>query len=186
MRRPRSSSTEDKARGDAVLKTQPDALQEAIWQYLRKNTQAKTLEWLQEKHGIALKSGSTLTEFFDWYPRSCMLRTAASVSNQLEATLKKMPEMQEAAKNASKVAQVNFEIMAAQDRDPALFAALRKGELENERLRLEREKFEWTKKTDIERGLDAIFAEIGDDEEAKRLYEAFAAHVRAKKKGGKK
>jgi hypothetical protein len=186
MRRTRSDSSQDKARGDAVLKTLPDALQERIWQFLRKNTQAKTLAWLQEEHGIALKSGKTLTDFFQWYPRSCMLRTAASVSDQLESTLKKMPEMREAAKNASKVAQVNFEIMAAQDRDPVLFAALRKGELENERLRLEREKFEWSKKTDIEKGLTALHAEIEGDEEAERLYDAFAAHVRAKKKGGKK
>jgi len=168
-------TSDTKARGDAVLKNLPDALQERIWQFLRKNTQAKTLAWLQEEHGIQLKSGATLTEFFDWYPRSCMLRTAASVSDQLEATLKKMPQMKEAAKNAAEVAQVNFEIMAAQDRDPALFAALRKGELEKDRLRLEREKFEWTKKTDIERGLDALFEEIKDNPEAVAHYKAMKA-----------
>lgn len=171
-----------KPRGDATLKKLPDALQEELWQHLRKNTQEKTLSWLDTTHGVCT-SARALTEFYSWYPRSLTLRMAAATSDQLEHTLKKMPELKVTAEQARAVAMINFEIQAAQDRDPALFTALRKGELETQRLQLEREKHEWSKKTDAEKALDALFAEIKANPEALRHFEAMKAALAKGAKG---
>lgn len=163
-----------KPRGEAILKNLPDALQEQLWQVARRMTLVKAVAWLAEKHDVSV-SVTTLSDWFSWYPRSLTLRMAARTSDELEATLKKMPELKIAADQAAKVAQVNFEIQAAQDRDPALYSALRKGELERERLRLEREKFEHEKKKDWEKGLDALHEEIKENPEALALFEKLRA-----------
>lgn len=166
-----------KTRNDAKLKTLPDALQEELWQRLRRTSYAKASAWLQKDHAIKT-SERALSEFFSWYPRSCTLRMAASTSDQLAETLKKMPELKITADAAAKVAQVNFEIQAAQDRDPALFTALRKGELEVKRLQLEREKFEHEKKQDWEKGLDALQDEIKGNPEAMKHFAALTAALK--------
>jgi hypothetical protein len=176
-----AKSTGTKQRGDAVLKNLPDALQEELYQFLRRNTQAKTLEWLLKTHALKT-SPAALTAFWTWYPRSVYLRQAAKSSDDLAATLLKLPSLKLTAAQAAEVAQVNFEMQAAQDRDPALFAALRAGEIKRDSLRLEREKFEWSKKTEIERGLDALFEEIKDNAEAVKHYKAMRAAVEAGKK----
>ena len=88
-----------KARGDAILKTLGDGLQEELYQYLRHHTQEATLTWLREKQGI-VSSPRALSEFWAWYPRSCVLRAAERTSNQLEATLKKLPQLKISAEHA--------------------------------------------------------------------------------------
>lgn len=166
-----------KARGDSKLKTLPDALQEQLWQMLRRFTQVKVVAWLKETHGIK-STPSALSVFYDWYPRSATLRHAARTSQELEATLRKLPELKLTAQDAARVAQVNFEIQAAQDRDPKLYSALRKGELERARLDLEREKFEHEKKADWEKGLDALHEEIKSHAEALQHFEAMKAALK--------
>lgn len=165
-----------KARGDSKLKMLPDALQEELFQFLRRHTQEKTLAWLLEKHALS-SSGPALSGFFDWYPRSLTLRMAAASADQLARTLTKIPELKIKAEQARQVAQISFEIQAAQDRDPALFSALRKGELESARLTLEREKHEWAKKTDVEKALDALHTELKADPAALDLWGKLSARL---------
>jgi hypothetical protein len=167
-----------KPRGDAKLKTLPDALQEQLWQLLRRTTVEKAAAWLKTTHGVETSAGA-LSQFFSWYPRQATLRQAASMSDQLASAIKQLPQLKMTAKDAASIAQVNFEILAAQNRDPELFSALRKGELEVERLRLEREKFEHSKKDDWEHGIDALLAEAKEIPEARRLLEQ--AHALIKK-----
>lgn len=170
-----------KPRGDSKLKNLPDALQEQLWQILRRTTVDKTAAWLLEKHGIATSAGS-LSDFFSWYPRQATLRSAASLSDQLADSIKKLPQLKVTAKDAAAIAQVNFEILAAQNRDPELFAALRKGELEVARLQLEREKFEESKKADWEKGLDALQEEIKACPAALKHFEALKAALKEAQK----
>lgn len=177
MRRDIDNLEDDKARGDAILKTQGDQLQAEIFAHMRANTHAKTLEWLQETHGIQIKSGATLTEFWKWYRRTRFLERAARASSRLEEALPKLADARITADQARQVAQVEFELQAAEESDPDLFSALRKGELERDRLTLEREKFEWSKKTDIERALDALFDEIKGCPAALEHYHAMRAAV---------
>lgn len=179
------SSNMSKARGDSVLKTLPDALQEELFQFLRRNTQANTLKWLKTAHDVET-SAAALSEFFSWYPRSRYLLQAARASDELAEAVKNLPQLKLSAAEAREVAQASFEINAARGQDLETFAMLAAGEDKREKRQLAREKFEWSKKTDIEKGLTALHAEIEGDPEAERLYDAFAAHVRAKKKGGKK
>jgi hypothetical protein len=65
--------------------------------------------------------------------------------------------------------------MAAQNHDVELYAMLGKASLEKERLRLEREKFEESKRKDWEKGLDALFDEIKGNPAALEHYEAMKA-----------
>ncbi|HSI08823.1 MAG TPA: hypothetical protein VK985_09530 [Rariglobus sp.] len=174
---------EGKARGDSVLKTLPDALQEELYQFLRRNTQAKTLAWLQETHGIQIKSGATLTEFWTWYPKSNFLRQAAQTSDELAETLTKLPELKITAEQAREVAAASFEIAAARNRDIDTFALLGAGEDKRFKRQLAREKFEWSKKTEAEKGLEALHAEIKGDAVALQIFEQLRARVKLIQEG---
>lgn len=178
----RDEFADRKKRGDTVLLELGDAAQEELFQFLRRNTLKKTVKWLQETHDISVGT-TTLSDFYQWYPRACTLRAASRTSSELEDTLKRLPQIKVSADQAKQVAQVAFEIQASQDRDPKLYAALRKGEIERERLALEREKFEHQKKTDIEKGLDALHAEIDEDTIALDLFKQLRARL-LKVKGG--
>lgn len=167
----------NKPRGEAILKNLSYGLQEEIWQYANHTTLDKTCAWLVEKHAVKV-SASTLSKFCSWYPRSYTLRRAASTSSELLETLRKMPELRVTADQAAQVAQVNFEIQAAQDRDPTLYAALRRGELERKRLELDREKFEHDRKKDWEQGLDALHEEIKGNAEALQHFERMTAALK--------
>jgi hypothetical protein len=125
-----------KPRGDAKLKILPDALQEELWQILRRTTHEKAEAWLLSKHGIAT-SPAALSHFFSWYPRQGWLKQAANFSDTLKATLKNLPALKATAAEAEQIAQVNFEILAAQNRDAELFLALRKEKREAKKLTLD-------------------------------------------------
>lgn len=163
-----------KARGDSVLKTLPDALQEELFQFLRRNTQANTIKWLDSTHGIQT-GAAALSEFFSWYPRSRYLLQHARAADELAEVVKNLPQLKLSAEDARAVAQASFEINAARDQDIKTFAVLGAGEAKRQKLLLEREKFEWSKKTDIERALDTLAAELGENEEARRHYAAMKA-----------
>ena len=182
----RREPTDDlaKPRADATLKNLPDELMEELWQYTRRNTYKATIVWLKETHDVEVASTGTLKEFYHWYPKTRTLRRAARAASRLEETLPKIASLKLSAAQAREIAQAEFELQASEDQDRELFAMLSKGERERERLRLDREKFEHSKKTDIERGLDALFAEIEGDAEAERLYAPLADYLR-KKKGRK-
>jgi hypothetical protein len=169
-----------KPRGEAILKNLPDKLQAELWEVCRRKTFPVALAWLESAHGIKV-SVPTASVWFSWYPRSLTLRSAAEVSSQLEDALKKRPELAKTAQDAREIAQINFELQAARDQDPSLFAMLRRGELEKERLQLEREKHEWAKKSDVEKALDALFAEIKGCPEALKHFEAMKAALAAGK-----
>lgn len=128
-----------KPRGDAKLKTLPDALQEELFQLLRRTTAEKAAAWLLEKHAVKTSAGS-LSEFFSWYPRSGWLKQASNFSDTLQATLKNLPALKVTAAEAEQIAQVNFEILAAQNRDPDLFMALQHGKLKKAELALKESK----------------------------------------------
>lgn len=172
--------TERKARGDAILKTLGDALQEEFFQLLRTTTQAKALAWLEQAHGIKVSAGAA-TAFWQWYPRQLVLRRAARSSDSLEAAINKMPQLRVSADQARAVAQINFELQAAEDRDAKLFGMLGAAALKRERQQLEREKFEWAKKSEAEKGLEALFLEVKDCPAALKHFEAMKAALQEAK-----
>ena len=164
-----------KPRGEAVLKNLPDALQEELWQVTRRTTLAKACAWLQEKHEISV-SESTLSVFFSWYPRSLTLRMAAKSSTELEATLKKLPELKISADQAREVAQVSFELQAAQNRDAELFLALGKARHDSEKLKLDERKVKLLEAkaalTDQAKAV-ASDADLSPEEQLRRYREIF-------------
>lgn len=168
------SSNMSKARGDSVLKTLPDALQEELFQFLRRNTQANTIVWLADVHKVQT-GAAALSEFFSWYPRSRYLLQQARAADELAEAVKHLPALKVSAAEAREIAQASFEINAARGQDLETFAMLAAGEDKREKRQLAREKFEWSKKTDIERALDALAEELGENEEARRHYQAMKA-----------
>lgn len=114
-----------KPRADAKLKTLPDALQERLYQELRRTSQEKVIAWLKADHEIETSAGA-LSEFFSWYPRSQSLRNAASFADQFLAQAQKLPEFKGNVTDLQRAAEVLFQIQAAQDRDPKLFVELMK------------------------------------------------------------
>lgn len=127
-----------KPRGDAKLKTLPDALQEKLFQTLRHTTAEKSAAWLLAEHGVETSTGS-LSEFFAWYPRTGWLKQSASFASDLQATIKQLPKLKINAEQASAVAQVAFELQAAKNQDPELFLALQKGKLRSVETRIKEE-----------------------------------------------
>lgn len=168
-------SSTRKPRGDAVLKNLPDALQDELYQMLRRNTQEKVVEWLKADHGIKTDSGA-LSRFWEWY-HSWSLKPAADFAGSLQKQFEKMPQLKGQAEKIREITQVAFEMKAAQDRDPKLFFALGKARHDARRLALEENKFRESIKTDIEKGLDALHSEIKDNTEALTLFERLKAAV---------
>lgn len=165
-----------KARGDAKLKMLPDLLKEELFQFLRANTQEKTLAWLKEEHEVS-SSSRALTEFYDWYPRQGFVRQAATIADQIKQAAGQIPQLQKDAKTVGEIAQVTFEVLAAQNRDSGFFLDLKRERREEAKLQLDREKHEWAKKTDVEKVLDAVHAEIKADAVALDLFNQLAARM---------
>ncbi len=130
------NSDQKKQRGDAVLKNMGDRLMEEFFQVLRTTTQDAALAWLLKEHGIK-SSTRACSEFFVWYPRQGRLKQIANFAHDLETTIKKLPELKITAEQASDVAQVAFEIRAAQDNDAELFLALKKDRREAKKISLD-------------------------------------------------
>jgi hypothetical protein len=167
-----------KARGDAVLKTLPDALQEETYQRCRRTTYPNVVDWLQEKHGIETNPGS-LSKFFDWYARKGWVGQCVSIADQIKTEAAKIPEMRKQAQTVGEIAQLSFEILAAQNRDSKFYLDLTRERREERRFALEREKHEWAKKTDRERGLDAVAEEFETCPEALELFNQARAKLDA-------
>lgn len=161
------------------MKTLPDALQEELFQQLRRTTNDKVIQWLHDTHAIS-SSGAALSKFFSWYPRQGWLKQSVSIADQLKAAVAQLPKLREDAKTVGEIAQVNFEILAAQNRDSDFYLALQRERRDERRLQLEREKFEHSKKTDSEKGLDALISEIKGNPEALKHFEALRASLKGK------
>lgn len=165
-----------KARGDAVLKTLPDALQEELYQLCRRTTYPKAAVWLASTHGIETSCGA-LSKFFDWYARKGWVGQCVTIADQIKTEAAKIPQMRKDVQTVGEIAQLSFEILAAQNRDPKFFLDLSRERREEKRLALEREKHEWAKKTDIEKALDAMQGEVAGDELALELFNKLRARL---------
>jgi len=127
-----------KPRPDAKLMTLPDALQEELYQLLRRTTLEKAKAWLADNHEVDTSTGS-LSKFFSWYPQSAWLKHSADFADQLKASMEKLPALAGKAQEISAIAQAAFEIQAAQDRNAPLHLALVKRRQKDTELALKRE-----------------------------------------------
>lgn len=128
-----------KPRGDSKLKTLPDALQEELFQRLRRTTSAKVRAWLQATHELDT-SEAALSEFYSWYARQGWVKQSVSIADQLKTEVAKLPQLKADAKTVSEIAQVSFEILAAQNRDTKFFLDLQRERREQSRLALDERK----------------------------------------------
>jgi hypothetical protein len=127
-----------KPRPDAKLLNLPDALQEELYQLLRRTSLEKAAAWLEGTHQIDTSTGA-LSKFFSWYPRQAWIKSSVTFADQLAAQISKLPELQGKAAEVTAIAQAAFELQAAQDRDPKLHLALAKARTKTAELALKRE-----------------------------------------------
>jgi len=118
--------------------TLPDALQEQLYQLLRRTTLEKGAVWLKAQHGVETSTGA-LSRFFSWYPQSAWLKHSADFADQLKASMEKLPALAGRAQEISDIAQAAFEIQAAQDRNACLHLKLVKRRQKDVELALKKE-----------------------------------------------
>lgn len=155
-----------KPRGDAKLKTLPDAQQLEIYELLRVKRGVEVKAYIAEKLGVETSVGA-LSDFYHWYPLTRRIEQAKSFASQLREDLQKLPDLQMDADKLSQIAQVAFEARAVQDQDSELYVALRKRRQKDAELALQESKH----KLELEKYQEKISA-------AKQSLE------RAKSKGG--
>lgn len=127
------------------------------------------LAWLVEKHEVQ-SSPAALSEFYSWFPLSRPLERSKEYARDFELALKADPNIKLNAEQISLAGQIAFEQQALQAGDVAAFIALRKLRQSEKVFELEREKFRELMKSGVEKGLDALQAEIKDNAEALELF----------------
>lgn len=164
-----------KARKDSKLKTLPDAVQAELYRRYQKEG-GDVLAWLKEAHGVASSTGA-LSVFASWYPFSRPLELVEHHASQYGAALKANPKLQLNAEQISIASQIAFEQTALQLGDIKAFVNLRRLRNSEKSLELEKQKFQESTKSAIEKGLDALHAECANNPEALALFEKFRAAV---------
>jgi hypothetical protein len=171
-----------KPRPDAKLKTLPDAVQAALYALYQKKSGEECLVWLEQNHGVKSSTGA-LSNFAGWYPFSRPLEMVDARAKAVEAQLKADPNLHFNAEQVSAAGQIAFEQIALQLQDVKGFINLSKLRLKQRELELNLEKFRQTVKSDIDKGLDALHAEIKGNAQALQLFEKFKAAILASTEG---
>lgn len=165
-----------KPRADAKLKTLPDPVQEQLFELYRKKSVSDCLDWLIDKHGVESSAGA-LSEFYSWYPLSRPLEQSKKFADEFKAALAANPELRLDAEQLSIAGQIAFEQQALAKGDVAAFVQLRKLRQAEKTFELEKEKFREVVKSAVEKGLDALQAEIKGNAAALKLFEQLKASV---------
>lgn len=177
-------------RGDAKLKKLPEDRQREIWERLNApgETLAKVAAWLRED-GISV-SGQTLSEFYSWFAWKEKMRVAeANTQNFQELIAQRMPELSK--EKVAEFASIHFQLEAVRKDQPDIVLAFQTAEhrakmdvlnfeQRNQRLAFDKEKFENEVRADIDKGLDALYAEVKGHPEALELFNRFRAVITKK------
>jgi len=163
-----------KPRADSKLKNLPDLIQEGFWLLLHPSdaeTPAYTLEDLGgevfDKHGISV-AVSTLSEWRAWYSLKRRMEAAAERADQARLELAKDPNITPA--DIERVAQTVFTAESLQAGDVESYVRLAKLNLARTKQALDRDKLSAASKTQIEKGLDALFEEIKGNKKAEAIF----------------
>lgn len=173
------NTTSRRARGDALLKTQPRDFRREIFEHLRTHKHAETLAWLKER-GLVVKSGSTLSDFWEWHQKDERIGEAARFCDgYVEECKKQLGDnvTPERLAEIREMAQVMFELRAAAKDDKDVFIGLRTLAVKQQGMALARDRFVEQLKSGIEKGLDALQAELKGNPEALALFDRMKAIV---------
>lgn len=171
-----------KPRADSKLKNLPENIQEGFWLLLHPSdaeTPAYTLEDLGgeifDKHQISVGL-STLSEWRSWYALKRRMEQAAERADQARLELAKSGDYSPEA--IERVAQTVFTAETLQAGDVEGYVKLAKLELARTKQMLDRDKLTAASKTAIEKGLDALLAEIQSNPKAMAAFKTIQEEVR--------
>ena len=165
-----------KPRSDAKLKTLPEDVQADLYSRMKtakkgENTSYDTLrKWLLAEWDIDVKSDSTFTEFWDWYPLTQAVKDAASTTEALIAGFQQNPNLKLDAAQSAAIGQAVFEMQAVKAKDADTFIALQRLALER-RSAEARGKIETEKLKQGDRRIILLEKKAAAYDEAKGIFE---------------
>jgi len=172
-----------KPRADSKLKNLPKVDQEHLWELLSQPQVAMsdepgapmrpfTLQELQTEvpllHGFTVAL-STLSEWRSWY--ALRLRTQSAMARADQAKLEWLKENPDATpEDLGRLGQMVFTAESIEDGNIKGFVALMRERNRQRAIELDHEKFRAGLKSDLEKGLDALFEEIKGNEKAEEIF----------------
>lgn len=165
---------ERKVHSNAKLKTLPREHQETLWELLHPTDATvqpynveQCLVHLQEEHQVEV-SASTFYEWVSWYGLQLRLDAAAERAEQARLELAKDPSI--TPEDLDRVAQTVFTAESLTSGNAKVYVQLAKLNLAKNKQQLERDKLTAATKTQLERGLDALLAEIQGNGKALEIF----------------
>ncbi len=171
------------------LKTLPRADREIIWGWLQRPdmTLTQIRERVRKDYDISLNSDSSLSRFRDWMFLQLRNERLNDWTEEFEEELKKFnPSAGMDKVREFTIATLLKEAVATGDKEFALQVYDRDlkerqgktvAQFKEEELLLNREKFAWMKKDDLEKALDALHDEIKDNAEALQAFQRFKGTI---------
>ncbi|RYD19905.1 MAG: hypothetical protein EOP88_17100 [Verrucomicrobiaceae bacterium] len=164
-----------KVHSNSVLKNLPREDQEVLWELYHpsdKDTPAYSVEQclvhVLEQHGKLVKSPDTFYKWHDWYSLERRLDSAAERAEQARLELAKDPTI--TPEDLDRVAQTVFMAESLQSGNAKVYVALAKLNLAKNKQQLDRDKLTAATKSQLERGLDALLAEIQGNPKALAIF----------------
>jgi len=175
-----------KPRSDSKLAKLSGAQAEQLWAWMRSGASYKTIVELVKSEFQVETSTRALSEWWEdraeQESRELILRASNVADRVGEEYAQKIPQLEKAIKGS--LMNSVFEAVAT-GADPKrieslmnMVAAITQGELTKARLQLDLEKFRESIKTQQEKALDALFAEVRGNKQAEQLFLKFRDAVR--------
>lgn len=161
-------------REDAKLKNLPDEEKLLMWSFRNPEPGTKKLKFAQIRAEIPLRygftvSGSTLSEFYAYLKVWMRWRAAADYALQAREELAKDPTISD--EELDKFSERVLKTEAAVTKDVKGYVAIRRMKIAEANAAFNRDKLTAASKTDVEKGLDALAAEIQGNAPAMALYQ---------------
>ena len=161
-------------REDAKLKNLPEEELLVLWSWRHPEQGGKKLKFSAIQAEIPLRygftvSGSTLSDFYAWLKVWTRWRDAQDFAMQARAELAKDPTISDA--ELDRFAERVLKAEAAVNKDVKGYVSLRRMTLAEKKEARERDKLTLATKTDLEKGLDALAAELQGNAKALKIYQ---------------
>jgi hypothetical protein len=161
-------------RADAKLQNLPEEELLVLWSFRNPEPGGKKLKFSAIQAEIPLRygftvSGSTLSQFYSWLKIWKRWRDAQAFAMQARSELAKDPTISD--EELDRFAERVLKAEAAVTKDVKGYVSLRRMKLAETKEARERDKLTLVTKTDLEKGLDALAAELEGNPKALKIYQ---------------
>ncbi|MFH0878567.1 MAG: hypothetical protein V2A34_02530 [Lentisphaerota bacterium] len=165
-----------KTRSDAKLKNLDPEIQKQLHEYMRDHSVKEAVVFCRDSLNVSTSTGA-LSGWLEWYEMRQTLMDARDLTNQIKSELKAMPDLNVEDETINRFCQKYFEVQAMKTKDSKLFTAMRRLRISERNLDLAFEEYKQGLKSDMEKGLEALFLEIRGNSEAEELFSKLKAVV---------